>query len=318
MTDVKTKQPSTTTTIVAGWTNPTNAYVEDGLCTYSSTDDAEQEYGGWNWTTNDIPAGSTITKVEFGAKHYETTDWYTVLKVINSSNLSLSWSLTQRSTLTWDWVDVTIAESTWDLNKLNNDKWRIISSYVPPEGCVHPDSAILMEDGSLKPAKEIRVGDRVVSLIRPDGTKEIGEVIKVTHHFSKKPFKLIGLFESSGRDVAFAPQHTIRAFIDKEWKSIRVDELIKHPLPFTIAGATDDGSRFQPRLINEFKIIETNHTVNIEVDKGHFYCSYVHVHNLAKKTCYVDKLAVRVTYTPPAVGALRIQGESITKTITFG
>ena len=59
MSQVVTKFPTTTTTIVAGWTNPTNAYAEDGVNTYSSTNGAEQKYGGWNFTTNDIPPGST-------------------------------------------------------------------------------------------------------------------------------------------------------------------------------------------------------------------------------------------------------------------
>ncbi len=41
------KYPVTTTLIVAGWTNPTNAYVFDNAYAYSETDAAEQEYDGY-------------------------------------------------------------------------------------------------------------------------------------------------------------------------------------------------------------------------------------------------------------------------------
>jgi len=102
--DVVTKFPTTTTTIVAGWNNPTNAFVEDGVNTDSSTDGAEQKYGGWNFTTSDIPPGSTITQVEFGAKHYEVNPagyyQYTTLKYVDSGGISHTVDLARRTSLT--------------------------------------------------------------------------------------------------------------------------------------------------------------------------------------------------------------------------
>ena len=70
------KYPTTTEPIVSGWNNPENAYAEDGNYATASPPNTstkpEQKYGGWNFTTDDIPDGSQITKVEIGCKHRET------------------------------------------------------------------------------------------------------------------------------------------------------------------------------------------------------------------------------------------------------
>jgi hypothetical protein len=307
------KFPTTTTTIVSGWTNPTNAYAEDGVNTYSSTDDAEQKYGGWNFTTADIPAGAQITKVEMGAKHYEDTDWYTSLKYVTSAGSSYTYQLTARTTLTWDWVDITSLESAWDLTKLNNADVRIISTYAPPPGgCIPPDAAILMWDKSLKPAKEIKVGDEVVAGVDEKGNLVKGRVTAVTHHISEKPILLIAFFESPGRDIAVAPQHKLNVFHEKRWKLLTADEISRLKPPIMLAGLDEQTFKPMPRIINEVRVIKLHEVYNIQVDKGYFYAGYVHVHNLIKVTCYVDAVALRVTYT---VGILRRTGEALTQTV---
>jgi hypothetical protein len=142
MSQVVTKFPSTNQTIVAGWNNPANAYAEDGVNTDASPPNEatkpEQKYGGWNFTTEDIPAGSVITKVEMGCKHYETDplgySQYTDLAYVNSQGSKATYGMSKRSGLTWDWKDITSRETSWDLTKLNNGDVRIISRVVSTGG----------------------------------------------------------------------------------------------------------------------------------------------------------------------------------------
>ena len=172
MSQVVTKFPTTTTTIVAGWSYPENAFVEDGANAYSSTDNAEQKYGGWNFTENDIPPGSTITKVEFGAKHYEVNPsgyyQYTVLKYIRSDGLPVTVQLTKRTALTWDWWDITSYESSWDLTKLNNADCRIICDLVASggEGCYCEDDYFLGKDEKgwiMRNPTQLKPGDLIIT-----------------------------------------------------------------------------------------------------------------------------------------------------------
>jgi len=176
MSQVVTKFPTTTTVIVAGWTNPTNAYAEDGVNAYSSTDGAEQKYGGWNFTTNDIPDGSTITKVEIGCKHYEVdpSDYYqyTSLKYVRSIGLSVTLSLEKRSSLTWDYWDITSYESSWDLTKLNNADVRIICTLVSASG-----GGCLFKHGDIRPFTLCR--DKSGLLIKPVDELVEGETLIV-------------------------------------------------------------------------------------------------------------------------------------------
>lgn len=48
--------PNSRTLISAGWTNPANAYLFNGSYTYSETDNAEEEYDGYNFplTGNEV------------------------------------------------------------------------------------------------------------------------------------------------------------------------------------------------------------------------------------------------------------------------
>jgi hypothetical protein len=170
MSQVITKFPTSTTVIVSGWNNPTNAYAEDGVNADSSTNGAEQKYGGWNFTTADIPPGSTITAVKFGAKHYEVDPsgytQYTTLKYVNSAGTAYTLDLTKRTSLTWDWFDITAKESSWDLTKLNNADCRIICKLVATSSeCYGEDSFFLKQrdDGLLEfvNVADVKVGDKL-------------------------------------------------------------------------------------------------------------------------------------------------------------
>ena len=54
------KFPTETTEIVAGWYDPTNAYVQDEMPTWAETDTAEQEYSGFEFA---VPSDAVIDRV---------------------------------------------------------------------------------------------------------------------------------------------------------------------------------------------------------------------------------------------------------------
>jgi hypothetical protein len=167
------KNPWQTEVIVSGWNYPERAYGEDGINTYASPPDEstkpEQKYSGFNFTESDIPPSSQITKVEMGAKHYETDPsgyiQYTTLKHVNSLGSTSTYQLTRRTSLTWDWIDITSRETSWDLAKLNNADVRIISeihSAGGGGGCNPTDVYFLGKDEGgwiMRRAKELKEGD---------------------------------------------------------------------------------------------------------------------------------------------------------------
>jgi|GEM_PF-1879195 hypothetical protein len=170
--EVVTKYPTQTQKIVSGWYYPTRAYVEDGSCTYADADGAEQKYYDWGWTTDDIPEGSEITKVEMGCKHKETdseTDYY--YTVMEYANKGYSVSCPRLSSLGWYWYDITSWDDPWDLTKLNNFDFRIICETTPKDsgGCF-PDGEkeitfFALKDEKdrwlVKRASELQAGDRL-------------------------------------------------------------------------------------------------------------------------------------------------------------
>jgi len=61
--------PTSTSVIVAGWTNPTNAYLFDNAFAYSETTTAEQEYAGYYG----MPAGTEIIDKVFIRLKWKST-----------------------------------------------------------------------------------------------------------------------------------------------------------------------------------------------------------------------------------------------------
>jgi hypothetical protein len=374
MDDVVTKFPTTTTTIVAGWTNPTNAYAEDGVNTYSSTNGAEQKYGGWNFTTSDIPSGSTITKVEMGAKHYEVnpTGYYhiTTLKYVESTGLIVTFGLTQRTTLTWDWVDITSCESSWDLTKLNNADVRIIMTEEAIEGgCLFEKGdektyvlGIDEEGFFMKPASELKVGDIVIVWTEKDRKLVKAKVTEVSKNEGVLKFINIVFQRVKAPSLTFEGQYvesqpyTIvtadqplvvfkKPEVEKEvfTQGIRLtaEELYQRVL----AGEEFWTGSFrnwniQMEKIERVELIETNgvaYKIKTELDGtgAHVFAETLtpteikkwemHGYSLReipkiskllwkpeKATCYVDAVALRVTFTPSAVGQYYNIGEGLT------
>ena len=171
------KNPSQTEVIISGWNYSERAYGEDGVNTYASPPDEstkpEQKYSGFNFTESDIPPGSQITKVEMGAKHYETDPsgyiQYTTLKHVNSLGSPSTYQLTRRTSLTWDWIDITSRETNWNLAKLNNADIRIISEIHLSGGgggCNPADVYFLGRDEEgwiMRTAKELKEGDTLLA-----------------------------------------------------------------------------------------------------------------------------------------------------------
>jgi len=377
MSQVVTKFPTTTTTIVAGWTNPTYAYTEDGNCAYSSTNGAEQKYGGWNFTTNDIPSGSTITKVEMGAKHYEVNPsgyyHYTRLKYVSSSGSSITLTLTQRSTLTWDWCDITSYESSWDLTKLNNADVRIIMYEIASEGgCLFEKgdvkTYVLGEDEVgfwLKPASEVKPGDTVIvwtgigrrleraKVVETHKMEGVLRFINIVFRKMKAPslIKPEEYMEFQPYTIVTADQPLIVCKrVDKKGEKFTVPEKITAEEfynrilageEFWIGGFRNWKIQMEP--VERAELIETyGEAWKITTDKAgedvHLFAETLtpleierwrkHGYDLReipkiskllwapeKVTCYVDAVALRVTYTPPAAAVPRNIGDSLASAV---
>ncbi|MEM3788278.1 MAG: hypothetical protein QXN95_00215 [Candidatus Bathyarchaeia archaeon] len=177
MSQVVTKNPSTNQVIVSGWVSPENAYTEDGVYTSSSIDGSEVKYGGWGFTENDIPPGSVITAVKVGVKHYEVNpsgyNHYTVLRYIDSGGAAHELQCPNRTSLTWDWYDITSYESSWDLNKLNNADCRIKMKESATGGCYSENTYFirLTEDNQKEfvNVKEVKAGDLLHAYLAEEG-----------------------------------------------------------------------------------------------------------------------------------------------------
>ena len=133
--------PSSTNTIVSGWNYPSRAYSSDDNRTYTSSDDAEQEYG---YAIN-IPSNAIIEKVYVGIEAYTTSiggeDLY--VKIYDGS----SWYQKQASDYsdeTMIWMDFTDS-TNWTPEKVNQIKTRILYDYVGGSGEVcYPDNTFIL------------------------------------------------------------------------------------------------------------------------------------------------------------------------------
>jgi len=176
MSQVVTKTPTSYQVIVDGWANPQNAYSEDGVYTSSSTNNSEVKYGGWNFSPSDIPNGSTITKVELGAKHYETNPsgyvHYTVLKYVDSNGGIHEFQLPNAGSPVTNWFDITSYESGWDLSKLNNADCRIKMIESAMGGCYseHTYFIRLAENNEKEfvNVKDVKVGDMLYAYLQSE------------------------------------------------------------------------------------------------------------------------------------------------------
>jgi len=366
MSQVVTKFPTSTTVIVSGWNNPTNAYAEDGNCTYSSTNNAEQKYGGWNFTTSDIPGGSTINKVEFGAKHYEAPPSgyidYTTVKYVNSSGSSTSTQLTTRTTLTWDWWDITSLESSWDLTKLNNADCRIIMTEASGGGCFSEDTFFirLAENGEkeLVNVRDVKPGDMLYAYLLSD---DVFDFVKVKEVRCSDAEEWITLYlapfykhsKTTGEMFAYQSHFTYTAvqpcpvwhegvedgkyvrFIAREvYERLRSGQALWMPYKTKLSKRTVrvpiQRAELHVRKAKAYNVIlerrdampclEEFHPNDIEFLERHGYpmkrfIDEIPVPMVTKVTVYVDAVALRVTFTPPAAAVPRNIGDSLASAV---
>ncbi|MEM3463616.1 MAG: hypothetical protein QXL91_02010 [Candidatus Bathyarchaeia archaeon] len=378
MSQVITKFPTTTTTIVAGWTNPTNAYAEDGVNTYASHSadvKPEQKYGGWNFTTNDIPEGSTITKVELGAKHYETDPTgyyqYTTLKYVNSGGSYAVYTTPRRTASTWDWWDITTFEpSGWDLTKLNNADCRIIAELISTSGggCFietedeHPYFITGdFKNRLIKTAGELVVGDKILIWNEKTGflfspITKIEEYKLVQEDVVEIWSGTVNLKEVIGRDIEWKAHTTLTKSHPLEvYKQVgdkfagplklKVEELHNRMMageqfwighlwllwkvkmfPITLAAlktvsgkaykiVTKDEGRILTKSLMRHEVEFLNSLGLTREKQAKLGPPWMAIQ--VKTTSYVDAIALRVTFTPPAAGQYYPHGDSLAQGVIY-
>lgn len=93
------KYPTNTAVIAAGWTNPTNAYTFNNTYAYSETDNAEQEYAGYDFS---ITGNEVIDKI------YVSLKWTaSVTTVIQGDAATFTGSIKVYDGSTWQTYQVT-------------------------------------------------------------------------------------------------------------------------------------------------------------------------------------------------------------------
>jgi len=204
-----TKSPTSTYVIVPDWINPTYAYTSDNLRTGSATFGSQQGYGDYGFT---FPAGTSIDKVEIGCEGYvDITGQY--IEVYYSVNGGSTWTKagTQSAgteTLTY-WNRT--GDRAWTPDHLSDENFKTkIYAYVPAP-CLHPDTPIVMWDGTRKPIRTIEVGDEVKSWSPEKGVCK-GIVKAVTMH--KGVFRLRKIWyrcpeHNEDEYVSVTPNHRI-------------------------------------------------------------------------------------------------------------
>jgi len=105
------------------WTFPTLAYADAGGSAYTSTNGAQEQYGGYGFS---ISSSATITQVRVRLDAWSGTQEQIKLEVSSNGGSSFlvttsTWTLAV--TETTHWVDVT-SWDTWTPAKLNNDNIR--------------------------------------------------------------------------------------------------------------------------------------------------------------------------------------------------
>jgi len=123
-TIVETRSPTTTTTIVSGWNNPTYVYASDDLRAYTSAVGAEQEYSGYGFN---IPSTATIQGVYVGVEAYTTTTGDILnVKIYNGTTWFIK-TATDYDSETLQWLNFT-SYTNWTPSMINNIKTRIYYS----------------------------------------------------------------------------------------------------------------------------------------------------------------------------------------------
>ena len=158
--------PSSTTTIVSGWNNPTNVYSSDDNRAYSSTDEAEQEYSGYDIN---IPSEATIKGVYVGVEGYTTDASNEELFVyLWDGNVWYGVTAHDYSGETLQWLNFTSVTS-WTPEKVNSIKTKIEYNIITQGGGCYSNRTFFVvvdeTDGTFEntswnilPVSELKVG----------------------------------------------------------------------------------------------------------------------------------------------------------------
>ena len=187
----ETKSPSTNTQINSGWNNPAYAYESDNNRANTSTDNAEQEYGGYGFN---IPEENIIESLKVKVEGYLTspsTEQLTirVYRATNGSWYSRVAPLTSSEQI----VAVDFSnDADWTPNDINNIKVRMRYDYTGGGGCFHPESEFLSFDGTklgkIK-AKNCKIGDFLLGCECNPNLKRVifkpAKILKIQKHSGK-------------------------------------------------------------------------------------------------------------------------------------
>jgi hypothetical protein len=181
----ETRSPTQTTTIVAGWSNPTYAYSSNDQRTDTGTDQAEQEYSGYGFS---VPSGAVINKIEVGIEGYCTSpgvDLLTVKTWDGSSWFSLDATANYGPPDVTQWLDFT-NKTTWTPQKVNQVKTRILYKQQAGGDSCYPDKTFLLcidddDNYAVKRCSEVKAGDMVLGYRKDQGYQRC-HVVNVEKH----------------------------------------------------------------------------------------------------------------------------------------
>ncbi len=349
---VVTRNPTSTTTIVAGWANPQNAYTSDNSRTSTSIENAEQEYSEYGFA---IPENATVNKVEVGLEGYTSAGELLDVKIYDGSSWYVKTALT-RSSEQMEWLDFT-ANTQWTPGKVNAVKTRIVFRGVGGGGdtCYPKETFLLCVDVDrnylLKRCSEIQLGDMVLGYKKGQGY-HCCHVVNVEKHEGE--FKLLKItvdkspivkgvdiekrkdFKPWKEYIYVTPNHEVCSPIhDGRTKcgelkegdlltDLHLGQMINVPIikiEKTKYKGTIYNVKLEPHYEDFFYFIislEDEHAKVLEKLLGKNWNFFKNVEfallGLAIKTWYVDWLPVRVTYTEATSAAGYSTKMSLTKT----
>lgn len=127
---IQTRHPTATSVVVAGWTNPANAYTSNNSRTTTTVLNAAQAYTSYGFATT---GWTGIAKVEIGLERMINPGGDDQIRIAVSNNGGTNWSanvtVTPTTTDTFSWYDFTAAFA-WNVAGVQNIAVRIASVRV--------------------------------------------------------------------------------------------------------------------------------------------------------------------------------------------
>jgi len=199
----ETKSPTSTSVIVAGWTNPTYAYSSDNNRTTTRTEFAEQKYSDYGFS---IPDNATITKVELGLEFYNSSPNYLAGKIGSGAEIETVADMQGQSAESL--VYYTSSVISWTPAKVNAIFSRILSETGGGDACLIENSLILTPEG-YKKIDELKIKDEIIGF--KDGKKIKAKILAKTMHLQNSE-----VYEYKG--IQMAKTHKI--WVDNQWKNV--------------------------------------------------------------------------------------------------